>query len=103
MKAQPIGLALYRGSNLKNVKHRLIFDRQAEGRAKTGRAAIGTISQRTERLVGAYFSSLATERHPDAVLFRNRSGGSYRDDTLGDDFASVRELAFPGDKRRLMA
>jgi hypothetical protein len=84
------------------VDDRLIFDRQAEGRAKTGRAAIGTISQRTERLVEAYFSSLATERHPDALLFRNRSGGPYRDDTLGDDFASVRELAFPGDKRRLM-
>jgi hypothetical protein len=45
---------------------------------------------------------LATERHPDALLFRNRSGGAYREDTLGDDFAAVREIAFPGDRRRLM-
>jgi hypothetical protein len=43
-----------------------------------------------------------TEFVPDAVLFRNRSGGPYRADTLGDDFASVRELAFPGDMRGLM-
>jgi hypothetical protein len=35
-------------------------------------------------------------------LFRNRSGNAYREDTLSDDFAAVREHAFPGDKRRLM-
>jgi hypothetical protein len=81
---------------------RLIFDRQVDGRAKTGRAAIGTVSRRTERLVSAYLCGFGIERHPEAVLFRNRSGRPYREDTLGDDFASVRELAFPGDKRRLM-
>ena len=81
---------------------RLIFDKQTDGRAKTGRAAIGTVSQRTERLVVGYLAELGTERHPEAVLFRNRSGRPYREDTLGDDFASVRELVFPGDKRRLM-
>jgi hypothetical protein len=80
----------------------LIFDRQVEGRAKTGRAAIGTISRRTERLVSAYLDKLGTKRLPDAILFRNRSGNPYRDDTLGDDFAAVRELVFPGDARRLM-
>jgi hypothetical protein len=73
-----------------------------EGRAKTGRAAIGTISRRTERLVSAYLDKLGTKRLPDAILFRNRSGNPYRDDTLGDDFAAVRELVFPGDTRRLM-
>ena len=36
------------------VGGRLIFDRQADGRTKTGRAAIGTLSIRTERLVTAY-------------------------------------------------
>lgn len=79
---------------------RLIFDRQADGRAKTGRAAIGTLSRRTERLVSAYLDGV--ERLPDAILFRNRSGNVYREDTLADDFAAVRALAFPGDKRRLM-
>jgi hypothetical protein len=84
------------------VGDRLIFDRQVEGRTKTGRAAIGTISHRTERLVSKYLSDLGADRLPDALLFRNRSGNPYRDDTLGDDFAAVRELVLPGDKRRLM-
>jgi hypothetical protein len=79
---------------------RLIFDRQADGRAKTGRAAIGTISRRTERLVMAYLG--ATSRLPDVMLFRMRQGSPYREATLAHDFAAVRELVFPGDRRRLM-
>jgi hypothetical protein len=79
----------------------LVFDRQADGRSKTGRAAIGTVSARTERLVIAYLDKLGVDLHPDAILFRNRSGNPYRPDTLSDDFADVRELTFPGDKRRL--
>jgi hypothetical protein len=84
------------------IGSRLVFDRQADGRTKTGRAAIGTLSRRTERLVKAYLASLQIELHPDAILFRTRSGNSYGRETLGHDFASVRNLAFPGDKRRLM-
>lgn len=80
----------------------LVFDRQADGRSKTGRAAIGTVSARTERLVITYLDTLGIDLHPDGVLFRNRSGNPYRADTLSDDFADVRELTFPGDKRRLM-
>src|SRR6516162_5428089 len=49
---------------------RLVFDRQADGRTKTGRAAIGTVSARTERLVIAYIDKLGIDLHPDAVLFR---------------------------------
>jgi hypothetical protein len=81
---------------------RLIFDRQIDGRAKTGRAAIGTLSRRTERLISAYLSALGAERLPDAVLFRTRSGKAYQDARLSRDFEKVRELIFPGDKRRLM-
>jgi hypothetical protein len=84
------------------VGSRLIFDRQVDGRQKTGRAAIGTVSVRTERLVNEYIDRLSVELHPEAVLFRNRSGNAYRPDTLSDDFADVRALAFPGDTRRLM-
>jgi len=80
---------------------RLIFDRQQDGRIKTGRAAIGTLCRRTERLVTVYLENLGAELHPDAILFRNRSGNKYREDTLGDDFAAVREIVFPGDKRQL--
>jgi hypothetical protein len=80
---------------------RLIFDCREDGRAKTGRPAIGTVSRRTERLVSAYLAALGAELHPDAILFRNRSGAPYRDDTLADDFAVIRALAFPGDTRQL--
>jgi hypothetical protein len=81
---------------------RLMFDRRDEGRTKTGKAAIGTISTRTERLVRSYLAMLGAELHPDAILFSNRSGNPYREDTLADDFRAVRQAVFPGDKRRLM-
>jgi hypothetical protein len=81
---------------------RLIFDRQQDGRAKTGRGAIGTVSRRTERLVLTYLGGFGVERHPDAILFRTRSNNPYREDTLADDFAAVRTMVFPDDKRRLM-
>jgi hypothetical protein len=79
-----------------------MFDRRDEGRTKTGKAALGTISTRTERLVRSYLAMLGAELHPDAILFRNRSGNPYREDTLADDFRAVRQAVFPGDKRRLM-
>ena len=67
-------------------------------------AALGTVSKRTEGLVTAYLSAMFgdAELLPDTMLFRNRSRGAYREDTLSDDFADVREIVFPGDKRRLM-
>jgi hypothetical protein len=80
----------------------LVFDRQADGRTKTGRAAIGTVCQRTERLVSAYLSQMGTALLPDAMLFRTRTGAPYIDATLSHDFSAVRSIAFPGDKRRLM-
>jgi hypothetical protein len=76
-----------------------MFDRRDQGRTKTGKAAIGTISRRTERLVTSYLATLGAELHPDAILFSNRSGNPYREDTLADDFRAVRQAAFPGDKR----
>lgn len=81
---------------------RLVFDRQADGRTKTGRAAIGTLSPRTEKLVTTYLDGLQVDLHPDAILLRTRSGGAYGRETLAHDFAAVREFTFPGDNRRLM-
>jgi hypothetical protein len=98
----PVDVRTLRERHRAMVGGRLIFDKQADGRAKTGRAALGTLSRRTERLVSVYLAALGAERHPEAILFRNRSGGPYREDTLGDDFAAVRELVFAGDRRRLM-
>jgi hypothetical protein len=52
--------------------------------------------------VTAYLAGLQIELHPDAILFRTRSGGAYGREQLAHDFAAVRGLAFRGDKRRLM-
>lgn len=70
-------------------------------RAKTGMAAIGTLSRRGERVVRAYLSSLGAELHPGAPMFRNRSGRAYSKDTLGDDFRDVRAMVLPGDTRTI--
>lgn len=70
-------------------------------RAKTGKAAIGTLSKRTERLLSAYLKD-AGDLIPSAPLFRNRSGAPYSKDTLGDDFRTIREFVFPGETRKLM-
>jgi integrase len=93
-----------RGLRLRHIAQaggRIIFDKSVEGRQKTKRAAIGTISARTEALCRAYWSGLGVELTADAFLFRTRSGGPYRDDTLADDFAALRELVAPGDRRQL--
>ena len=67
---------------------RLIFDRQADGRAKTGRAAIGTLSRRTERLVSEYLGrDRSTAR---CVLFRMRGGLAL---SGGDTGARLRRVA----------
>src|SRR5262249_5814071 len=64
----PVDVRTLAARHRAKVAGRLIFDRQADGRAKTGRAAIGTLSRRTERLVAAYLAGL--ELLPDAILFR---------------------------------
>ena len=68
------------------------------GRAKTGRAAIGTLSRQSEKVLEAY---LALKPVTVGRIFRNRSGAGYSQFTLPDDFKVVRDLAFPGDKRTL--
>jgi hypothetical protein len=85
------------------VRHggRLVFDRREEGRQKTGKAIVGTLSRRTERLVFGVLEHMDVELTGEAFLFRTRSGNPYRDDTLADDFAEMRGIAFPGDKRQL--
>ena len=95
--AWPVDARMLRAPHKAQNSGRLIFGRQEDGRTKTGRAAIGTLSKRTERLVATCLATLGIDLHPEAVLFRNKSGNLYREDSLAHDFASVRELAFPGD------
>lgn len=82
-------------------------------RAKTGKAAIGTLGRRSERLLAVYIATLPFTLHPDTPIFHTRGskpgprGGKprppvpYTKDTLGDDMRAVRNAMFPGDKRQL--
>src|SRR6185312_84091 len=88
--------------HLKKLKTGTIFDLTVEGRQKTGRPAIGTVSKRTELLIEGYLDATDLELHNEAFLFRTRSGAPYCDATLCHDFVAVRERLFPGEKRLLM-
>jgi hypothetical protein len=72
------------------------------GRTKTGRTALATLSQRSERVLDAYIAKLGVEIAGAAAIFRNRSGTAYTKDTLGDDFRAVRTVVFgEAEKRQL--
>ena len=72
-------------------------------RAKTGRAAIGTLSRRSLWALDGYLSELGADVALTAPIFRNRSGRAYSKDTLDDDFRDVRALVFGLDERRTLA
>lgn len=72
-------------------------------RAKTGRAAVASITRRAERVLDAYLARLGAEIAPDAPIFRNRSGRAYSKDTLGDDFRKVRAIVFGNADTRTLA
>lgn len=72
-------------------------------RAKTGRAAAGTLSRPAIRVLDAYLAGLGAEIAPTAPMFRNRSGAPYSKDTLGDDFRDVRLIVFGESERRTLA
>lgn len=84
-------------------------------RAKTGRAAIGTLSYKTEQVLLAYMRTLPFELHPDTPIFHTRGadtgpkGGKprppvpYTKDQLAKDFRTVRAAVFKkNEKRRIM-
>ena len=70
----------------------------AVDRAKTGKAAIGTLSARARALLAA----LPGKPVPMFPLFLTRTGQPYRDYTMGADFRAVRAAEFPGDRRQIM-
>lgn len=72
-------------------------------RAKTGRAAVATLSRASSRVLDTYIAGLACEIAPDAPILRNRSGRAYSKDTLGDDFRDVRAIAFGAAETRTLA
>jgi hypothetical protein len=71
-------------------------------RAKTGRAAVASISRTAARILDTYLAQLGAAIAPDAPIFRNRSGRAYSKDTLGHDFRDVRDIVFgPAEPRTL--
>jgi hypothetical protein len=80
---------------------RVVFDKTADGRAKTGVAVIGTLSQFGDWMVRLYLAELGVHHAPDSILFRMRRGSPYSESRLGADFAAVRHESAPGDLRQL--
>jgi hypothetical protein len=84
-------------------------------RAKTGRAAAGTLSPYATAILEAYIATLGCELLDTAPLFRTAGsepgpkGGRrwapqpYSKDTLEKDFAAIRELVFGPTERRQLA
>lgn len=82
-------------------------------RAKTGKAAIGTLSYKAEKVLRAYIAGLPFTLLPETPIFHTRGGAPgpkggrprppspYTKDTLSKDFRIVRAAAFAGDKRKL--
>ena len=75
---------------------RIVFDKSAEGRAKTGVAVIGTLSKFGDWIVRRYLAELGVEHAPDLILFRMRGGSPY------GEFAPRRRLCgrAPGERPR---
>ena len=83
-------------------------------RAKTGRAAAGTLTRWSEAILDAYLAKLGVELHAATPIFWTRGGMStakggrpwpprpYTGDRLGIDFRHIRTLVFgPHDERQI--
>ena len=95
----------------RNDGHGSVF---ALERAKTGRAAAGTLSRWSEAILNAYLGKLGLQLHASAPIFWTRGGIStakggrpwpprpYTSDRLGIDFRNIRTLVFgPDDERQI--
>jgi len=82
-------------------------------RAKTGRAAVGTLTRRSEALLDAYIGDLGYALHQDAPIFRTRGhwrgdgrpwvARPYTKDRLSEDFRAVRIAVFGLNEKRQLA
>lgn len=75
----------------------------AVARAKTGRAALGTLGARATAILGAYLETMPAAPVGAAKLFRHRSGAPYTKDKLGQDFRTIREAVFGPQEARQLA
>jgi hypothetical protein len=105
-----------------DVRSLTVFQREHDGhgtvfslaRAKTGRAAAGTLTPWSEAILDTYLKKLGVELHAATPIFWTRGGAStakggrpwpprpYTSDRLGIDFRHIRELVFgPDDERQI--
>jgi len=107
----PIDVRTLTVGQRRNDGHGSFFDLK---RAKTGRAAAGTLSRWSEAILDEYLGKLGLELHTAAPIFWTRGGRStakggrprhprpYTSDRLGIDFRHVRTLVFgPADERQI--
>ncbi|GBU17266.1 MULTISPECIES: hypothetical protein [Methylobacterium] len=71
-------------------------------RAKTGMAALGTLSRRSNALMRAYLGWPHVQQIRNMPLFRTREGAAYRKNSLAEDFRTVRALVDPLERRQML-
>lgn len=72
-------------------------------RTKTGKEVFAAISDGLAEDLIAYLMAQDRAEVDETPILRQRNGAAYRSkDTFGDDFRSVRVLAFPSDTRQFM-
>jgi hypothetical protein len=92
----PVDARTLRARHLIRQKAGVVFDRTEEGRTKSEAGVLGTLSPRSQRLVLRYIEATfgSAELHPDAFLFRTRTGDPYSKNVLGKDFRVIRIAEF---------
>lgn len=98
---QDVRTLCYRHLSADGATGRAIFDRSTEGRGKTGVPVIGTLSKFGDWLVRRYLAEFGAAHHADGILFTMRTGVPYGQSRLGGDFAAIRSMIDPADKRQL--
>lgn len=72
-------------------------------RTKTDREAFAAVSAELAKALHDYLARQDRAEADETPILRQRNGDAYRSkDTFGDDFRTVRAIAFPGDERQFM-
>lgn len=71
-------------------------------RAKTGKAALATLSRRSATLLRWHQALIGAEALPNAPIIRTRAGAAYTKNTLAKDFRVVRKGALPDRDCKMM-
>lgn len=106
----PVDVVSLSSSALTSDAHGTLF---SVDRTKSERSVVATVTRRTARLFRWYICQLPFGLHPETPFFHTRGGEPgpkggrprppvpYKVDTLGKDFAKVRAIELPGDRRQV--